>query len=624
MARPIRKVARPTGRGRQMHNFGYFEEGKVGRVSDIRLWQRILRYCRVHSIGLGSAVLLSILVTGASLALPKLMQMAIDNSMTAVDLDMVSRLDELARLALLYGIAIAIAFAAGFVQVVLLEYIGQSIMHRLRNDLYQHLLCLDLAFFHTHPAGRLVTRLTNDIQNMHEMFTSVMVTLFNDLLKLAGILVVLYLLNVRLAMLMTIFLPLSLGITLLFSRLARERFRAIRSQLAVVNTFLQETLSAVGVLQIFGRENESRQRFKALNQEFLLRTLRQIRLFGTFMPLTEFLGSLAMAAILWYGGREVMRQQLTLGELVAFFSYMRLFFQPMRELSQKYSIVQSAMASAERIFQLIDTESRINPPDKPLSGQLITGNISFDRVSFSYGQADDQEDGKPVSGDRATVLHDINLQIKAGETVAIVGATGAGKSTLISLLVRFYDPTSGKILLDNHDLRAFSPDTLRRKIGIVLQDVLIEPDTVLANIGLGTGMNRQGIEEILGQTGMDGFVSRLPHGLDTRIGEGGLDLSAGEKQLLAFARVLCRNPAVLILDEATSSVDTETEKLLEQVVHVAFKERTCLIIAHRLSTVRQADRIVVMEQGAIIEQGTHRQLAAMGGAYATLLSIDLQ
>jgi ATP-binding cassette subfamily B protein len=564
------------------------------------------------------------LVTAATLALPKLMQLAIDSCMTATDLDMVSRLDGLARLALFYGIGIGVAFVAGFVQVVLLEYIGQSIMHRLRNDLYQHLLCLDLAFFHTHPAGRLVTRLTNDIQNMHEMFTSVMVTLFNDLLKLVGILVVLYLLNVRLAMVMTLFLPMALGVTLLFSRLARERFRAIRSQLAVVNAFLQETVSAVGVLQIFGREKESLERFKELNREFLQRTLLQIRLFGTFMPLTEFLGSLAMAVILWYGGSEVMRQQLTLGELVAFFSYMRLFFQPMRELSQKYSIVQSAMASAERIFQLIDTGSSINPPARPLPGKLITGTIGFEQVSFAYQQAGDEQERRTETDNRGTVLHRVNLQIRAGETVAIVGATGAGKSTLISLLVRFYDPSQGRILLDNHDLREFAPETLRRKIGIVLQDVLIEPDTVEANIGLGTGMDRQGIEEILIQTGMDGFVSQLPNGLDTRIGEGGLDLSAGEKQLLAFARVLCRNPAILILDEATSSVDTETEKLLEQVVHNAFRDRTCLIIAHRLSTVRRADRILVMDQGEIVEQGSHGQLATGNGLYAELLAVDLQ
>ncbi len=595
-----------------MRNFGYFEEGSIGRISDTRIWQRLFTYCRVHKIGLTAAILLSMLVTGTTLTLPRLMQMAIDNCMTATGIDIASRMGGLGELALMYGLAVALTFAAGFIQVVLLEYIGQSIMNRLRNDLYRHLLCLDLAFFHSHPAGRLVTRLTNDIQNMHEMFTSVMVTLFNDALKLIGILVVLYLLNVRLAMVMTVFLPLSLIVTLLFSRLARDRFRAIRSQLAVLNAFLQETVSAVNVLQLFGRQQESLSRFKKLNQEYLQRTLRQIRLFGTFMPLTEFLGSLAMAIILWYGGGEIIREQLTLGELVAFISYMRLFFQPMRELSQKYSIVQSAMASAERIFQLLDTRSSINAPPNPLPGELIKGEIRFEKVCFGYRE------------EKEEVLHAIDLQIKAGETVALVGSTGAGKSTLISLLVRFYDPTSGRILIDGHDLREFAPETLREKIGIVLQDVLIEPDTILANIALGTGQDRQHVQEILEQTGMDSFIGRLPDGLDTRIGEGGLDLSAGEKQLLAFARVLCRNPTVLILDEATASVDTEAENLLEQAISAGFSGRTSVVIAHRLSTVRRADRIVVMDRGRIVEQGSHEELMENHAIYADLITKDLQ
>jgi len=594
-----------------MRNFGYFEEGKIGRISDIRIWQRLFTYCRVHLVALGCAVLLSLLVTSATLAMPRFMQMAIDSCMTVSTLDAVSRISGLGRFALIYGIAVAVAFAAGFIQVVLLEYIGQSIMNRLRNDLYRHLLSLDLAFFHAHPAGRLVTRLTNDIQNMHEMFTSVMVTLFNDVLKLAGIMVILYMFNVRLALVMSVFLPLSLTITLLFSRLARDRFRAIRSQLAVLNTFLQETVSAVTVLQLFGRQQESLSRFKDLNLEYLQRTLRQIQLFGTFMPLTEFLGALAMATILWYGGGEVIRKQLSLGELVAFFSYMRLFFQPMRELSQKYSIVQSAMASAERIFQLLDTSSSINPPAHPLKPDLIKGDIRFESVRFGYSEEEE-------------VLNTVDLQIRAGETVALVGSTGAGKSTLISLLVRFYDPTSGRILLDDHDLREFSPEILREKIGVVLQDVLIEPDTVLANIALGTGSKRSDVQKILEQTGMESFVARLPHGLDTRIGEGGIDLSAGEKQLLAFARVLCRNPTVLILDEATSSVDTEAENLLERAVSTSFVGRTSIIIAHRLSTVRRADRIVVMDRGRVVEQGSHEELMGNQGVYADLITMDLQ
>ena len=602
-----------------MRSFGYFEEGNVGRVSDIRIWQRILRYCRPHARGIFCGILLSLLMTCAALSLPHLIQLGIDRYIAAPEQETAVRFAGLTRLALIYGGAVLLAFAAGFVQVVLLEYIGQSIMDRLRNDLYKHLLRLDLAFFHRHPAGRLVTRLTNDIQNMHEMFTSVLVTLFNDLLKLLGILAVLSFINLRLAAVMALFLPLALGVTLLFSRLAREQFRAVRSQLAVVNSFLQENISAMNLIQLYGQEIPVRKHFDVLNHEFLQRTLAQVRLFSFFMPLTEFLATFAMVVILWYGGGEVLQRQLTIGELTAFFSYMRLFFQPMRELSQKYSIVQSALASAERIFQLLDTGSRIHSPKHPVAVDRVKGDICFERVGFSY-QTEKQEGGTEGQG----VLRDIDLRIRAGETLALVGSTGAGKSTLISLLVRFYDPDHGRILLDGHDLRSYAVADLRRKIGLVLQDVLIEPDTVLANIRLETGRDRAEVEAMLVATGMDAFIRRLPQGLDTRIGEGGPDLSAGEKQLLAFARILCRDPAVLILDEATSSVDTEAENLLEQAVQASFAGRTSIIIAHRLSTVRRADRIVVMDQGGIAEQGSHEELMARQGLYANLISLDLQ
>ncbi len=603
-----------------MSNFGYFEEKKIRRVSDLQIWKRIVVLCQDYKVGVVWSMVLSLLATGVTLAQPKLFQFAIDNCMTSGD-DLLVRLDSLGFATLLYGGTVIVAFGASFAQIVLLEYIGQSVMHQLRCALHRHLLSLDLAFFHAHPAGRLVTRLTNDIQNMSDMFTLVLATLFNDLLKFFGILLMLLLINVRLALLMSIFLPLSLTVSLFFSKIARNGFRAIRSQLAVLNAFIQEIVSSLDIIQIYNREAESLHRLWVLNEEYLQRYLRLIRCFGAFMPMIELLTWLAVAAILWYGGGEVLRKQLTLGELTAFLAYMRLFFLPMLELARKYSVVQSALASAERIFELLDLSGSIQEPAQPLDGNLISGAIRFEQVSFAYQQEDRQGQMQKASKD---TLSNIDLYIQAGETVAITGPTGAGKSTLVSLLVRFYDPSSGRILIDGHDMRHFSPKTLRQKIGLVLQDPLIEPDTVLANIRQDTGLNQKAIEQLLDRTGLTAFINRLPSGLNTRIGEGGLDLSAGEKQLLAFARVLCRDPAILILDEATSSVDSQAEQLLEQAVRTEFTHRTVLVIAHRLSTVRRADRIIVLDQGKIAEQGSHTELLQQQGIYAGLIAADLR
>ncbi len=593
-----------------MRNYGYFEEGQIGSVRDLRLWRRILAYCRPHLAWLVAAVLLSLLVAGATLSLPRLLQWAIDHYMVAPNLAAEARISGLGRTALVYGLLVATVFTGGFVQVVVLEWVGQSIMHRMRQDLFIHIMDLDLAFFHDQPTGRLVTRLTNDIQNMHEMFTSVMVTLFNDFLRIIGILAILFWMNWRLALVMSIFVPLSITSTALFSRLARDRFRAIRSQLALLNSFLQESVALITVIQLFGRQQETLRRYGELNSEYLRRALSQVKLFGTFMPLTEFMGSAAVALILWYGGGEIMDHRLTLGELVAFFSYMRLFFQPMRELSQKYSIVQSAMASAERIFQLLDRRSRLTVLAPPWRQRPVQGHVRYEGVSYSYDR-------------RKEAVRDIDLEIRAGETVALVGATGSGKTTLVSLLLRFYDPDQGRILLDGTDLRHFPPRQLRRIIGIVTQDVFLLPDTVLANIVLDSGAGATEVEKLLAELGMTRFVHRLPAGLDTRIGEGGLELSAGEKQLLCFARAMFRSPTVLVLDEATASIDSASEALLEEAVARAFRGRTSLVIAHRLSTIRRVDRIVVLAHGRIVEQGSHHELVAAGGVYSELVQKEL-
>jgi ATP-binding cassette, subfamily B, multidrug efflux pump len=594
-----------------MMNYGYSEKGQQGSLGDFHLWKKILQYSAPYWIGLSLAVFISILITGATLTLPHLVQTAIDNQITASLLPTEERLGGLAQTALKYGVLIVGIFFASFGQILVLEWVGQSVMHTLRQKLFNHLLHLDLRFFNSHPTGRLVTRLTNDIQNMNEMFTSVIVTLFNDLLRLFGILGILLWMNVRLALVLSLFIPLALIITILFARLARERFRAIRTQLAKLNSFLAETLAGISIIQLFGRQEYSRHTFEGLSEGFLHRTLNQIKLFGTFMPLTEFMSSAAVAIILWYGGGEILQKQLTLGELVAFISYMRLFFQPLRELAQKYSVVQSAMASAERIFQLLDTKSDIVLPDQPVQIPKAAGRLEFDKIRFGY-----QPDNP--------ILHDVSLTLYPGQTVALVGTTGSGKTTLVNLLLRFYDPQQGSIRIDNTDIATMDLLQLRTIVGVILQDVFILQDTLLANIAMDTGYTRQEIQKIMDQTGMNRFADKLPQGLDTLIGEGGTELSTGEKQLLSFARVLCRNPAILVLDEATAAIDTESENILEQAIADSFKGRTSLVIAHRLSTIRRADHIVVMAHGKIVEQGSHEELLKHNGHYALLVAMDLQ
>ncbi|MCL1981363.1 MAG: ABC transporter ATP-binding protein/permease [Proteobacteria bacterium] len=594
-----------------MHNFGYLEEGNPGSVGDARLWWRILGYCRGHGLALTGTILLSLIITVASLALPRLMQTGIDTSIIAEGISRPERIAGLGRAALFYGLLVGLVFLATFLQVVVLEWIGQSIMHRLRQHLFTHLLTLDLHFFHNQPAGRLVTRLTNDIENMHEMFTSVMVTLFNDGLKLVGIFWFLFLMNSRLALVMMVFVPLAAISTAVFSHFAREKFRAIRSQLALINSFLAESLAGMAVIQCFGGQERIGRIHGGLTQEYLVRSFGQIKVFGLFMPLIDLMSSAAIGLIIWYGGGEVIRRHLTIGELAAFVSYMRLFFQPLRELSQKYSLVQAAMASAERIFQTLDTKSTLPAPALSAAAVPVpvAGGVWFKGVEFGY------QPGQ-------TILRKIDLRLSPGETVALVGTTGAGKSTLVSLLVRFYDPTAGQVLIDGTDVRSLPLAFLRQRVGLIMQDIFILPDTVRANIILDQQLDERRLASILDQTGLQAFVDRLPQGLSTRIGEGALNLSLGEKQLLSFVRVLYRDPAILVLDEATASIDTESENMLEQALAAGFRGRTSLVIAHRLSTIRRVDRIVVMDQGRIVEQGSHDHLMARESVYRGLVRLD--
>ena len=591
------------------YGYGYFEEDKLGEVADINLWRRILRYTSHYWHGVAAAVFLSIAVIGTSLLLPYLVRLGVDNYIINAQIPVSARFSGLAILAVIFGLAVIAGFVANYFQVTVLEWTGQNIMHRLRQHLYSHMMRLDLAFFHAHPSGKLVTRLTNDIQNMHEMFTSVIVTLFNDTIQIIGILILLYWLNWRLAMVMTLLLPVILASTFIFSRLARNVFREIRTNLARINSYLQEAVSGISLIQLFQREKDTGENFNRLNQNYFQSAMRQIKIFGVFMPMLEIISSTATALIIWYGGVLILKGEMTIGILVAFLSYMRLFFQPLRELSQKYSIVQSAMASAERIFQLLDTKSSMAFAASPVLPQTVDGRLEFRNVTFGY------EPDHPV-------IHELSLHVAPGETVAVVGATGSGKTTLVNLLERMYDPNLGSILLDGYDLRDLDPIWLRNVVGLVMQEIYLIPGTIRENILLDREMAEDELGGILEQAQLADLISRLPEGVHTMIGEGNMELSSGQRQLLALARIMARDPDILVLDEATANVDSETEILVERAIAATLAKRTSIVIAHRLSTIRRAERILVMDAGVIVEEGTHAQLMTKKGFYYRLQNLQ--
>ena len=590
-------------------NHGFLEEDSIGHIGDVGLWRRILTFIWPYRYRVALAIVLALIISATTLVVPYLIRIAIDRYIVHPELATDQRLAGLAGVAVLLLMVMAVGFAANFFQVTVLEWTGQRIMHAIRQRLFNHLLGLHLAFFNANPVGRLVTRLTNDIQNMHEMFTSVIVTLFNEFLKLAAIIGILLWMNWRLTLWICLLVPIMVIISMGFSRLARDAFRQIRTMLAAINAYLQETLSGMVIIQLFLREKDIYQRFTGLNSDYTAKTLYQIKVFGFFLPLIEVMNAAALALIVWYGGGEILRQHMTLGVLVAFMTYMRLFFQPLRELSQQYSLVQSAMASAERIFHLLETADSLAAPASPTIPVSLSGRIEFQQVTFGY------EPGHPV-------IHHLSFVVQPGETLAIVGATGAGKTTLINLLERFYDPELGQILLDAVDLRAVAPHWLREQVGLVMQEVFLIPATIRENIVLDRHVTDAELLDIAAASQLTRVIQNLPQGLDTRIGEGGVDLSAGQKQLLAFARVLVRNPRILVLDEATANVDSETEMFVEQAIQTALAGRTSIVIAHRLSTIRRADRILVMDQGQIVEEGAHGALMALGGLYYHLQSLQ--
>jgi len=501
-------------------------------------------------------------------------------------------------------VLVMISFCLGYGEHFMLELLGQRIMQDIRLALFKRMQAKRVPFFDRHPVGRLVTRATNDVENLNEMFKSVIITVCKDILIITGILAVLVYLNWRLAILCFLFLPIITGVTFLFSSMSREVFRQLRAAVAKINSFLQERLSGMKVVQLFVTEAHQMDIFSQINRENYRAGMRQVRIFGVFMPIMEILSSGAIALIIWYGGGKVVSESLTLGALVAFISYMQMFFKPIRDIAEKYNIMQAAMASTERIFEFMDEADEMPQASAPYSPEQFKGHLVFKDVSFSYRK------GEPV-------LSGVSFEIRPGETVALVGPTGSGKTTIIHLLERFYDPDEGTILLDGVDLKEWDQKRLHELLGLVMQDVFIFSGTVEENIRLGSSDSSKAREAACTANAY-GFIQRLPSGMNEVMGEAGASLSTGQRQLLSFARALAKNPGLLILDEATSSVDPETERLIQDAIGRMTARRTTLVVAHRLSTVMDAGRILVVMKGRIAEQGTHEELMRLGGTYRKL------
>lgn len=576
----------------------------LGKAYDAKLMKRLLGYVKPYKKYVIAAIILNIIVAALGPLRPYLTKIAVDDYIVNSDFDG------------LFYITLALFGSLVFQSVMqyfltyYTQYLGQKTIYDLRVKLFSHTQKLAAKFFDKTPIGRIVTRVTNDIESLNELFSSGIVMVFSDVFIILWILGFMFFLDWRLSLVSLSVLPILIYGTFLFRKKVRESYRDVRFHLARLNSYMQEHVTGISVVQIFHKQKDEMKNFSSINQDHTTANINSIFYYAIFYPAVELISSAAIALIIWYGGGEIIQANLSLGVLFAFIQYTEMFFRPIRDLSEKYNIMQTAMASSERIFKLLDNDTVIKNPESPILLNSVKGKIEFKDVSFAYNEED-------------YVLKNISLQINPGETVAIVGATGAGKTSIINILTRFYDITKGEISLDGINIQSLDKRELRKFISVVLQDVFLFSGTIRSNITMNNpDISDKEMMEAAKLVGADRFINNLPLKYDEPVKERGATLSVGQKQLISFARALAYNPQILILDEATSSVDTETEMLIQKAIEKLLVGRTAIVIAHRLSTIQNADKIIVMHKGEIKEIGNHQELLTKKGIYYKLYQLQ--
>lgn len=576
----------------------------LGKAYDSKLMKRLLGYVKPYKKYVVLAIILNIVVAGLGPVRPYLTKIAIDESIANKDYDSLLTITLLLVASLIFQ-AVIQYFLTYFTQLM-----GQKIIYDLRVKVFAHVQKLALKFFDKTPVGRIVTRVTNDIESLNDLFSSGIVMVFSDIFIILWIFIFMFIMAWDLSLVVLSVLPALFYGTFLFRRKVRDAYRNVRYHLARLNTFMQEHITGMSIVQLFNKEEEELKNFSNINEDHKTANIKSIFYYAIFFPSVELLSSIAVALIIWYGGGDVLKGVMTVGVLFAFIQYTEMFFRPIRDLSEKYNIMQTAMASSERIFKLLDDKTIIQDSPSPIKSEALKGSIEFKNVWFAYD-------------DENYVLKNVLFNIEPGETVAIVGATGAGKTSIISTLLRFYEIQRGEILLDGKNISKMSKEDVRKHISIALQDVFLFSGTIRSNIDLNSPeISLKDVKRAAAIVGADKFIESLPNKYDEEVKEKGATMSVGQKQLISFARALVFNPQILILDEATSSVDTETEILIQKAIERMLEGRTSIVIAHRLSTIQNADKIIVMHKGEVREIGTHQQLLAKKGIYYKLYQLQ--